>query len=317
MAQISSRDDLYYYIKRRLGYPVVEINLHDDQIDDRIDDALQFYQDYHYDAIEKVYLSHTITASNLVFTTASTGTFANGETIRAASNAAIGQVYTQANSTVLQVRTSNGTFAATQVVTGDSSGATGTISSVALGDIDNRYITTPPLVMGIVNIINPMGVLGGSSMFSITYQMALNDMHTFTSTSVIPFYQLRMHLSLLNEMFNGQPLIRWQRHQNRLSIDWDWTVDAYPGMKLVIEAWRILDPDTYIDVWNDRFLKDYAAALCKKQWGMNLKKFDGVQLPNGVTLNGNQIYQDAEKEIEELQRDMQSRYEVPPSFFIG
>jgi hypothetical protein len=317
MAVLTSREDLVSYIKRRLGYPVVEINIDDDQVDDRIDDALQFYQEYHFDAIEKVYLSHTITPSNLTFTTASTGTFENNEIIRTAANVAIGQVYTQANATVLQVRTSNGSFAAAQVVTGDSSGATGTIASVALGDIDNRYIATPPQIMGVVTILNPMGVFGSSGMFDMRYQMALNDMHTFTSASVIPYYQLRAHLSLLNELFNGTPMIRWQRHQNRLSIDWDWSTDASPGMKIVIEAWRILDPDTYTDVWNDRFLKDYAAALCKKQWGQNLKKFDGVQLPNGVTLNGDKIYADGEKEIEELQRDMQSRFEVPPGFMIG
>lgn len=317
MAYLSSRDELIDYVKRRLGYPVVELNLDDDQIEDRIDDALQFYQEYHYDAVEKVFLAHTITASNLTFSVASTGTFSNGETIRVAANAAVGTVHTQVNGTLVQVRTTNGAFAAAQVVTGDTSGATATVGSVQLGDIDNRYIPTPPLVMGIINIINPTNTFTGSGMFDMRYQMALNDMHTFTSTSVIPFYQLRMHMSLLNELFNGMPMIRWQRHQNRLSIDWDWHQDARPGMKIVMEAWRILDPDTFTDVWNDRFLKDYAAALVKKQWGQNLKKFDGVQLPNGITLNGDKIYGDAEKEIENLERDMQSRFEVPPQFFTG
>jgi hypothetical protein len=247
MAQVTTREQLKDYCLRRLGSPVIEINVDDDQIEDRIDDAFQFYREYHYDAVEMVYLKHQFSEQ----------------------------------------------------------------------DITNQYISVPDSVVGVSRILPFSNKSDGTNIFSIRYQILLNDLYSLMSTQIIYYYQVKQELELINQILVGVKPVRFNRHMNRLYIDMDWTGDAAVGDWIIVECYRILDPETYRDVYNDMFLKRYCTSLIKRQWGENLKKFNGVQLPGGVTINADQIYQDALTEITQIESEMQSRFELPVDFFTG
>jgi hypothetical protein len=247
MATVTTREGLKDYCLRRLGAPVIEINVEENQIEDRIDDAFQFYREYHYDAVEMVYLKHQFTAD----------------------------------------------------------------------DITNQYISVPDTVVGVSRVLPFSNRSDGTNIFSIRYQILLNDLYSLMSTNIIYFYQVKQELELINQILVGVKPIRFNRHMNRLYIDMDWNSDAVPGDYIIVECYRILDPETYRDVYNDMFLKRYCTALIKRQWGENLKKFNGVQLPGGVSINADQIYQDALTEITQIETEMQSRFELPVDFFTG
>lgn len=247
MALITTREGLRDYCLKKLGSPVVEINVDDEQIEDRIDDAFQFYRDYHYDAVEMVYLKYQITAQ----------------------------------------------------------------------DIANQYIPVPDAVVGVSRILPFTNKSDGTDIFSIRYQLLVNDLYSLMSTNLIYYAQVKTELELINQLLTGVKPVRFNRHMNRLYVDMDWEGDVSVGTFIIVECYRILDPDTYRDVYNDRFLKMYATALIKRQWGQNLKKFEGMQLPGGVTMNGQKIYDEAEAEIEKIEADMQSRFELPVDMFTG
>ena len=247
MALITSREQLKDYCLRRLGAPVIEINLDDDQIEDRIDDAFQFYREYHYDAVEMVYLKHEITST----------------------------------------------------------------------DLANQYIPVPDSVVGVSRMLPFTNRSDGTNIFSIRYQLLVNDLYSLMSTNLIYYAQVKTELELINQLLTGIKPVRFNRHMNRLYMDMDWTGDVDVGTFIIVECYRILDPETYRDVYNDMFLKRYATALLKRQWGENLKKFSGMQLPGGVTINADVIYQDALAEIDKIESEMQSRFELPVDFFTG
>jgi hypothetical protein len=247
MALITTREDLRDYCLRRLGAPVVEINIDDDQIEDRIDDAFQFYRDYHYDAVEMLYMKYEVTAEDKV----------------------------------------------------------------------NQYIPLPDSVVGVSRILPFTNKSDGTNIFSIKYQLLVNDLYSLMSTNLIYYAQVKTELELINQLLTGVKPVRFNRHMNRLYIDMDWTSDVNAGTFIIVECYRILDPDTYRDVYNDRFLKMYCTALLKRQWGENLKKFEGMQLPGGVTMNGQKIFDEAEAEIAKIEADMQSRFELPVDMFVG
>ena len=245
---VTSRQGLIDYCLRELGHPVVEINVDDDQVSDRIDEAFQYYQDYHYDAVERVYLKHLVTSSNQT----------------------------------------------------------------------NAYIDLDDSIIGVVRIL-PFSAIntGQAYMWDIRYQLRLNDMFDLLNTSIIYYQQVKQQLALIDHLLVGSKSFRFQRHMNRLYIDMGWTTDITEGEYIIVEAYKILDPNAYTDVYGDRFLKRYATALIKRQWGTNLKKFEGIQMPGGVTLNGQKIYDEAMEEIKYLETEMQSSYVEPPNFMMG
>lgn len=243
---IATRADFKEYCLRKLGKPVIEINVDDDQIEDRIDEALKYYWDYHFDGTEKVYYKHLVTAS----------------------------------------------------------------------DITNKYITLPENIIGTVRIFDIGNYMSVNNIFNIRYQIALNDLYTLTYQSMVPYYMAFQHIQLLEQLLVGQQPIRFNRHTNKLYIDVDWT-KIVEGYYVLVEAYQIVDPDTYSDVWSDRWLQRYATQLIKKQWGTNLTKFNGVQLPGGVTFNGEKIYNDAHEEIDKLEAEMINSYSLPVSDMIG
>ena len=271
MAIPTSKSTFKEYCLRSLGKPVIEINVDEDQIDDRIDEALQYFAQYHYDGVERVYLKHAITQA---------------EIDRAGTNS----------------------------------------SETATDKVDNSitaawtegkgFIPVPDSVMSVIKIFD-FTDKNTTNMFDIRYQLRLNDLYDFSSESIIHYQMTRQHLDYLDHILVGEKPIRFNQHQNRLYIDMDWTNDLAVGEFLIIEAYRKLNPDTYTDIYDDIYLKRYATALIKRQWGANLSKFEGVQMLGGVTLNGAKIFEEAQADIEKLEEQIQLAYELPPNYMIG
>jgi len=268
MATPATRENLKQYALRALGKPVIEINVDDDQLEDRIDEALQYYAQFHYDAIRRTYLKYQ---------------------------------YTQADK---------------DRITGNSS-ETATKNSVSTSWSEgNNYLVVPESVISVINIF-PFSDKGNLNLFDVRYQLRLNDLYDFSSTSIVNYDVVLRHLDFLDHILVGEKPLRFNQHDNRLYIDMDWSEDLQVGEYLVIEAYRKLDPETYTDVYNDIYLKRYVTSLFKKQWGANLSKFNGVTMIGGVSLNGQQIYTEALADIEKLEQDIRSSYELNPAMMIG
>lgn len=324
MALPTTRTEFKTYLRRRLGEPVITVNISDDQLEERIDDALAFFQDYHFDGSEKVYLKHRVSYSNLTFTASATGTFANNEIIRGLTSNAYGKAYTSnANSTFVQFTYTSAvpanTFSVGETVRGATSNATATISAVALGDYDHQYLPVSNLVLSVSKILplDGFAVDRSTGLFSWNYQFLMNDLSWLSSSSVISYYLTRSHMELLNDLFIGTVNVRYNRHASRLYLDLDWSTDIRAGDYVIVEAQRVLDPASFSHVWSDRFLRDYATAVVKKQWGQNLIKYEGVQMPGGITLNGRAIYDEGTREAQQLEEQIQQKYELPPEFFVA
>jgi hypothetical protein len=321
MATPSTRQGLIDYCLRELGHPVVEINVDDDQVSDRIDQALQYYQDYHYDGVERLYLKQQVTATRITLGTSNASDFALGTTVTGSSSGAYATVCselnTTSNGTTLLVKGSTGTWTTGETIVG-ANGTTSTVASVSLGNVDKQYFELDDSIIGVRRVLPFSAVNTGQSyMWDIRYQMRLNDMFDLLSTSIIYYEQVKSHLALIDQLLVGSKSFRFQRHQNRLFLDMSWNTDVSVGEFVIVECYKILDPNTWTDVYNDRFLKRYSTALIKKQWGNNLKKFEGIQMPGGITLNGQKIYEEAMAEIEYLENEAQSTYVEPPDFMVG
>ena len=317
MAKPTTRAEFKTYCLRRLGFPVIEINVDDDQVDDRIDDALAFFNDYHYDGTEKIFMKHRITAE----------------------------------------------------------------------DIDRRWIHCPDAVTFVTNVFPFDDSNSSINMFDLRYQLRLHDLYDFTSVSYVSYEMTMQHIQTLNLLFSGKPQFRFNRHQNKLFLDIDWSSDREVGEYVIVECYRKLLPDSLTltgtvtctntsntvtgtatifdqeilendvlviggeekqvrhilspteltlyspvssnktavslvktglsDVWNDRFLKKYATAKIKYQWGSNLSKFAGIQMPGGVTLDGVRIMQEAEAEIEKIEEEMYTMSSLPSEILTG
>ena len=247
MATPTTKATFKEYCLRKLGKPVIEINVDDDQVDDRIDEALRYWYDYHFDGSEKVYYKHAITET----------------------------------------------------------------------DVANKYITLPENIIGAVSIFS-MGdpSISSDDLFNIRYQIALNDIYTLTNVSLVPYYMVMEHLALMTELLVGKQPIRYSRHKDRLHVDMDWNTVAV-GSFLLVEAYEVVDPETYTDAYNDRWLQNYATTLIKEQWGSNLTKFTGMTLPGGVQFNGEKIYNDAVDARTKLEQEMISSYSLPVLDMIG
>ena len=269
MATPSSREQLKQYALRALGKPVIDINVDDDQLEDRLDEAYQYYANYHYDGIRRTYLKYQ---------------------------------YTQADKTRM---------------TADTSAETATKNSVTSSFVEgNNFIVVPESVISCINIF-PFSNKGNLNLFDVRYQLRLNDLYDFSSTSIINYDVVLRHLDFLDHILVGEKPLRFNQHDNRLYVDMDWNNDLEVGEFLIIECYRKLDPTTFTDVNNDIFLKRYVTALFKKQWGANLSKFNGVAMLGGVTLNGQQIYSEALSDIEKLETEIRTTYELNPALMMG
>ena len=248
MASVTSRQGLIDYCLRRLGQPVIEINVDEDQLDERVDDALEFFQEYHFDGVEKVFTNHTITQN----------------------------------------------------------------------DIDNEYISTDNSIISVVRVLPiPSFDSFQGGFFNEEYQMRLNDLNNFSGSSLLQWSMTLRNFSLIEELFSICPIMMFNRKQDRVYLETDWNERFKVDDVLVIEAYKILDPSTYPQVYNDMFLKKYSTALIKRQWGENLKKYQGVVLPGGITLDGKTIYDEAIEEIRQIEEEVSLKYELPADGYVG
>ena len=280
MAEPSSREGLIDYAKRQLGFPVLEINVADEQFQDLLDDAIQIYQERHYDGIARMYLKYKITQDDID----------RG-----------------------QARGGDSTLGITTTTTTSTVGLSTTFDL----EENNNYIQMPPSVIGVNQIFKVRSDTVYDGLFNIRYQLFLNDLYAFGSIDLLQYSMVQTKLEDITFLLNPNVRYRFNIRQDRLYIDIDWGAAVNVGDYLVIDCFRILDPDDFTKVYNDQFLKRYFTALCKKQWGMNLIKFQGVQLPGGIQLNGRQIYDDGVREIDEIRAKMATDYEMPPLDMIG
>jgi hypothetical protein len=320
---ITTRQELKDYCLRRLGYPVIEINVDEDQVEDRIQDALEFWNEYHFDGVEKVYLKAQVVASTLKLQGTNAPLFKRGEKITGQTSGATSEVYGVEGLNVLTLKATNGTFVNNEVITGQTSGVSAlssTANAFTLGNWDSQYFEISDAVTGVTRIFSVGPSTSNTSprnIFDVVYQFRLTDMYDLLSTDLIYYAQVKQHLQTLEMLLPGERNIRFNRKMNRLYVDVNWLETFIPGSYVVAECHRILDPDQFAEVYNDMFLKRYATALIKRQWGENMKKFAGIQLPGGVTLNGKEIYDEAMTEITDIEKEMQSRYELPVDLMVG
>ena len=273
MAVPTTKATLKSYCLRALGFGVIDINVSDDQADDRLDEALQYFAQYHYDGIERMYLKHLITSD---------------EVSRARSDAST-----------------------TATDTADN-------SITATWKEGKNFIPIPSAVVSVVQVFPLTDTSGGSSMFDIRYQLRLNDLFDLSSTSVIQYEMTMNNIDFLHHILVGETPLRFNQHQNRLYVDMDWENDVTADVDyLIIECYRKLDPTTYTDIYDDIYLKRYATALIKKQWGANLSKFGGVTMLGGVTMNGETLYTQAIEEQNKLEEEIQLAFELPINYMIG
>jgi len=285
MAQPSTRQGLIDYCLRRLGAPVLEINVDDDQIDDLVDDALQYFQERHYDGVERMYLKYQITQDDI-----NRGSATN----QSGSSNTVGIVTTTGTSTNIP--------------------GLGTITSNFYET--SNFIQVPDSVIGIEKIFkfDTSSISGG--MFSIKYQLFLNDLYYFNSVELLQYAMTKTYLEDIDHLLTTDKQVRFNKRQDRLYLDIDWKAQTV-GSYMIIDCYRALDPASFTQIYNDSFLKKYLTALIKRQWGQNLIKFNGVKLPGGIELNGRQIFDDAERELSDIQSRMSMDYELPPFDFIG
>lgn len=320
---VSSREQLKQYALRSLGAPVLEVNVDDDQLEDRLDEALDYWRLYHWDGSEKVYLKQNIRASEMTLTTAVTANFAIGEYVIGATSGAkalvVRETGRESSGTMLLVKNVVGTFVGGETITGQTGGLTATLDAttpITLREYDKRYLEISELVYGITRVIPFNNASSSKNIFDLQYQLRLNDLYDLTSTSIIYYKTVMSHLALLDLELNGYPLYRFNRMQGRLYLDVNWESDVALGDFIVVECYRALDPAEYTRVWNEPWLKHYVTALFKRQWGINLKKFGGLTLPGGVTLDGQSLFDEAKSEIEDLENELMNK-SAPLDFFLG
>jgi hypothetical protein len=280
MSKPSSRQQLIDYCLRRLGAPVLEINIDDDQIDDLVDDALQYFHERHFDGVERMYLKYKITEQDL-------------NRGKADPTNGVGIVTTTGTTTISGIGTTSFNFYE-----------------------NSNFIQVPDSVIGIEKIFKFDTSSISAGMWSIKYQLFLNDLYYFNSVELLQYAMVKTYLEDIDFLLSTDKQIRFNKRQNRLYLDIDWTAKSKDTF-IIIDCYRILDPNDFTKVYNDSFLKRYLTALMKRQWGQNLIKFRGVKLPGGIELNGREIYEDAERELENIRQRMSMDYELPPYDFIG
>ena len=280
MSKPTSRQELIDYCLRRLGAPILEVNLADEQIDDAVDDALQYFHERHFDGVERMYLKYKITQNDV-------------DRGKARSDSGPGIVTTTGTANISGVGTTTFNFYE-----------------------NSNYIQVPDSIIGIEKIFKFDTSSISSGMFSIKYQLFLNDLYYFNSVELLQYAMVKTYLEDIDFLLSTDKQIRFNKRQNRLYLDIDWNSKAKDTF-IIIDCYRILDPNDFTKVYNDSFLKKYLTALLKRQWGQNLIKFRGVKLPGGIELNGRELYEDAEKELESIRQRMSMDYELPPYDFVG
>ena len=281
MAKPTTRKELVQYCKRQLGAPVLEINVDDDQIDDLVDDTFQFFNERHFDGVEKMYMKYKLSEEDI-------------NRGKAKDTTGVGIVTTTATSTAIS---GYGTTTSNWYET-------------------SNFIQVPDAVIGINNVFkfDSSSISGG--MFSIKYQLFLNDLYYFNSVNLLQYAMTKSYLEDIDFLLTTDKQIRFNQRQDRLYLDIDWGAQQIDDW-IIVDCYRALDPENFAGAYNDTFVKKYLTALIKRQWGQNLIKFKGTKLPGGIELNGREIYDDAIQDLADIKERMSTEYELPPLDMIG
>jgi len=327
MAKPTTREGLKQWCLRRLGAPVIEINTDDDQLEDRIDEALEKFHEYHHEGTEKMYLKAQIRASTLTIQESNAADFPKGSIITGRTSGAKAKCVEQSDglesegSTILVINaTRDGEFIDGEKIENNRDDTTATLAlsdAVTLNEWDKKYVEVSDLVFGITRILHfTGGATSTGNLFDYQYQLRLHDLYNLSSTSMLYYTQIMQYIDLIDFTLNPKPMMNFNRMQNRLHILIDWDRDILPGDYVVAECYRALDPDEFTKTWHHPWLLEYVTELFRLQWGENLYKYNGVQLPGGVTVNAVGVIDRAERNIEKLQQKLIDE-EAPLEFFLG
>lgn len=315
---VATREQLKQYALRALGSPVLEINVDDAQLEDRLDEALEYFRLYHYEGIERIYMKQQIRASEMTLTTAVADTFPLSSNLVGLTSGATALVVREtgrlSSGNLLLVKNVKGTFVSGETISNGT--ITATLGSITLREYDNKYLNIDDWIYGITRVIPFVQASSSKNLFDVQYQLRLNDLYDLASTSIVYYKTVMSHLAMLDLELNGHPMYRFNRLTNRLYLDINWETDIPLGDYVVVEAYRALNPIEFTKLFNEPWLKHYVTAVFKKQWATNIKKFSGIQLPGGVTLDGDKLYAEALAEIGDLERDMLTK-SAPLEFFLG
>jgi predicted transcriptional regulator len=302
MATPNTRTTLKEYCLRNLGKPVIDINVDDDQVEDRLDEALQYFAQYHTDGVERMYLKYKVTADDVTrltknksFNVDEKGTVGENIELEDATDTSAGDIQGEDGG---------------QILTEDS-----TLVRTTYEEAQN-YLVVPDAVISVINIF-PLSDRANLNMFDVRYQLRLNDLYDFSSTSIVHYQMTMQHLDFLDHILVGEKPIRFNQLSNRLYIDQDWSNAISEGEYIIIECYRKLDPNDHTDIFDDLYLKRYATTLIKRQWGQNLSKFSGTAMLGGVTLNGPELFSTAIDEQQKLEEEIRLNYEEPPHMQQG
>ena len=302
MAIPNTRTTLKEYCLRNLGKPVIDINVDDDQVEDRLDEALQYFAQYHTDGVERMYLKYKVTADDVTrltknksFNVDEKGTVGENIELEDATDTSAGDIQGEDGG---------------QILTEES-----TLVRTTYEETQN-YLVVPDAVISVINIF-PLSDRANLNMFDVRYQLRLNDLYDFSSTSIVHYQMTMQHLDFLDHILVGEKPIRFNQLSNRLYIDQDWSNAISEGEYIIIECYRKLDPNDHTDIFDDLYLKRYATTLIKRQWGQNLSKFSGTAMLGGVTLNGPELFSTALSEQQSLEEEIRLNYEEPPHMQQG
>jgi len=300
MAIPNSRGTLKEYCLRNLGKPVIDINVDDDQVEDRIDEALQYFSQYHYDGIERMYLKYKVTADDVTRMRANVSDFTATDKGSVQDNIELEEGTSTTGDTTGDLLLEDGF----KVLNETSTGATTTWTET------ENYLVVPSSIISVINVF-PFSDRSNLNMFDVKYQLRLNDLYDFSSTSIVHYEMTMKHLDFLDHILVGEKPYRFNQHMNRLYIDMDWEEAVDADEFMIIECYRKLDPTTFTDIFDDLYLKRYTTALIKRQWGQNLSKFSGTAMLGGVTLEGKELFSAALADQQKLEEEIRTTYETP------
>lgn len=323
MSGVSSRTELIEYALRKLGAPVLKIGVAMEQIEDRVDEALQFFQDFHYDGTERVYLKHQISGTSVIVTDASN--FIVGENVVSAAGATfiISKIDISNNTLITKLVSKGGvpeaTFGTFEVISGTVSGATTTVVNKIQGDIENRCVPVSDMVTGVIRAIpwwHTNNTNKATYIFDPQYQIIMTTFQNLASTSMIYYSQAMSHISLMDQVLRPIDSLRFNRKTSMVYLDFDWTTAEIDGF-LIFECFRILDPEEVTSIYGDRMLKKLVTAKIKYQWATNVQQYQGIQLLGGVTIDGTTLMAQAVAEIESAEEEIKDAYQTPSIGFLG
>ena len=305
MARPNTRATFKEYCLRNLGKPVIDINVDEDQVEDRIDEAIQYFSQYHTDGVERMYLKYKVTADDKVrlrknnhFTVFEEGTYADNIELESGTNTDLEGAGDLLGEDGKAIHLESSNLVSTKY------------------EENQNYLVIPDSVLSVINIF-PLSDRANLNMFDVRYQLRLNDLYDFSSTSIVHYELTMRHLDFLDHILVGEKPIRFNTLSNRLYIDMDWAEDIDADEYLIIECYRQLDPTQHTRMFDDIMLKRYATALIKRQWGQNLSKFNGTAMLGGVTLNGPELFSTAISEQQKLEEEIRLNFEEPPHIMQG